>query len=142
MEDLKSLMIGIIGGLIVIGMSKLYKAYRKKSILEDIEFLEYEKRHLEEMKRSSVEMNRSSFRSVFALFLLIGIANLAQIVFSLINVEVLAGLFDFLTLAIWATFVGLCIKLWRRYDNLKNYNEAIAIMNERLVKLQRRIHNS
>ncbi len=40
MEDLRTLVIGVIGGLLVIGISKLYKAFRKKSLREDIEFIE------------------------------------------------------------------------------------------------------
>jgi len=142
MEDLKSLLIGIVGGLIVIAISKAYKSYKKKTIQEDINILEFEKKHLEEMKRSSVEMNRSSFRAVFALFFFIGLANLVPTFFALINIEPLTKSSLFVVLAIWAMFIALSLKFWNRYNNLKNYNQAMKQMEQKLEKLQERLQNN
>lgn len=136
MEDVRTLFIGVLGGLIVLGIAKAYKLYRHKSIQEDIKFLEFEKMHLGEMKRSSVEMNRSSFRAIFALFLFIGLANLTPRIFGFINAEALSGLASFLTMIIWAVFVGLCIKFWRRYENLKEFKESMDKFDEKLEKLR------
>lgn len=136
MEDVKALLIGISGGLVVLALSKVYRGFRKRSIQDDIRFLEFERQHLEEMKRSSVELNRSSFRAIFALFLFIGLSNLSTIFFAVIDPVALSGVSSLFNLLIWAMFVGLCIKFWRRYDNLKNYKEATRKMNERLETLQ------
>jgi hypothetical protein len=136
MEDLKSLLIGIVGGLIVLALSKLYRGYRRRSIQDDIRFLEFERQHLEEMKRSSIEMNRSSFRAIFIIFLLIGLANLLPKFLSVVNAEALSGFSTLLTLVIWSVFVGLCFKYWRRYENLKNFRDATRKMNEKLQSLQ------
>lgn len=136
MEDVRTLFIGVLGGLMVLGIAKAYKLYLHKSVLEDIKFLEFEKKHLSEMKRSSVEMNRSSFRAIFALFLFIGLANLIPRIFSFINAEALSGLSSFLTMNIWAMFVVLCIKFWRRYENLKNFKEAMDRLDQKLEKLR------
>ncbi len=142
MEDLKSLILGILGGLIVLIIAKAYNAYRKKSIKEDIDFLEYEKKHLAEMKRSSIEMNRSSFKAIFSLFLIIGIANLISKLIAFINVEKLSEVSSFITLIIWGIFVSLCIIFWRRYDNLKNYKEAIIKIDRKLSKLNNKLKNN
>jgi Na+/H+ antiporter NhaD/arsenite permease-like protein len=136
MEDLKTLLLGIAGGLLVLAISKAYRAYRRKSIQDDISFTEYEKKHLEEMKRSSVEMNRSSFRALFALCLLIGLANLIPMFLKFVNAEKLSEISSLISLVIWSVFVGLSIKFWRRYDNLKNYKEATRKMDEKLEILQ------
>lgn len=136
MEDLKTLLIGVLGGLMVLGIAKAYKSYRHKSVQEDIKFLEFEKKHLGEMKKSSVEMNRSSFRAIFALFLFIGLANLTPRLFDLINAEALSGLSSLVTIIIWAMFIGLCIKFWRRYENLKNFKEAMDKLDEKIEKLR------
>ncbi|TPW23754.1 hypothetical protein FH712_07405 [Marinobacter nauticus] len=136
MEDLKTLFIGVLGGLMVLGIAKAYKSYRHKSVQEDIKFLEFEKKHLGEMKKSSVEMNRSSFRAIFALFLFIGLANLTPQIFDLINAEALSGLSSLVTMIIWAMFIGLCIKFWRRYENLKNFKEAMEKLDEKIEKLR------
>lgn len=136
MEDVKTLFIGVLGGLMVLGIAKAYKLYRHKSVQEDIKFLEFEKKHLGEMKRSSVEMNRSSFRAIFALFLFVGLANLIPRIFDFINAEALSGLSSLVTLIIWAMFVGLCIKFWRRYENLKNFKEAMDKLDKKIEKLR------
>ncbi|MQX53468.1 hypothetical protein [Alcanivorax sediminis] len=136
MEDIKTLFIGVLGGLMVLGIAKAYKSYRNKSVQEDIKFLEFEKKHLGEMKKSSVEMNRSSFRAIFALFLFIGLANLTPRFFDLINVEALSGLSSLVTMIIWAMFIGLCIKFWRRYENLKNFKEAMDKLDDKIEKLR------
>lgn len=136
MEDVKTLFIGVLGGLMVLGIAKAYKSYRHKSVQEDIKFLEFEKKHLGEMKRSSVEMNRSSFRAIFALFLFIGLANQTPLIFDLINAEALSGLSSLVTMIIWAMFIGLCIKFWRRYENLKNFKEAMDKLDEKIEKLR------
>ncbi|EIJ35285.1 hypothetical protein [Thiothrix nivea] len=142
MEDWKNLLIGIIGGLVVLGISKVYNAYRKKSIKSDIEFLEFEKKHLEEMKRSSVEMNRSSFRAIFAIFMFIGLANLIPHLFSLTGISVFVMAGSFLEVFLWGCVIWLSIGFWRRYDNLKNYKEAVERMDEKLVKLQEKLQGS
>lgn len=142
MEDFKALLLGIIGGIIVLGLARAYRGYRRKSIQDDIKFLEFEKQHLEEMKRSSVEMNRSSFRAIFALFLFIGLANLLPKFLIFVDSEAFNLISSIMTLVIWSLFVGLCIKFWRRYDNLKNYKDATHKMNKKLEMLQSKLQNN
>jgi F0F1-type ATP synthase membrane subunit a len=134
MEDLKSLAIGIVGAFIVLAITKIYRAYHRKTIRDDIEFVEYEKQHLESMKKSSVEMNRSSFRAIFSLFLLVALANLIPAFFSAISssLDEVASLF---AIAIWSLIIGLCYKFQQRYDNLKNYKEASKKLETKLIKL-------
>jgi len=141
MEDIKTLIIGILGGVVVLALSKAYRAYRIKTLKQDIEFLEFEKNHLAEMKRSSVERNRSSFRALFAVLMFIALANFLPILFSL------AGLFQsghfnmFVNLILWGMVLGLSGKFWRRYDNLKNFKEATQKMEEKLARLKEKILN-
>lgn len=142
MEDLRTLVIGIIGGLLVIGISKLYKAFRKKSLREDIEFIEYEKNHLAEMKRSSVEMNRSSFRAIFAVLMFVGIANLIPYIQSFWEGVILQRSGNLLGLLSWTMVVVLSLNFWRRYDKLKNFKEATEKMNDKLGKLKTRLDQS
>ena len=142
MEDLKALAIGVLGGLIVIWLSKLFRAYRKKSLRDDIEFVEYEKKHLAEMKRSSVEMNRSSFRALFAVLTFIALANLVPAVLRFAGIGVVSKAGDFVALMLWAFVLVLAIKFWRRYDNLKNFKEATAKLEEKLELLKSKYENS
>ncbi|MGY6405585.1 hypothetical protein, partial [Vibrio parahaemolyticus] len=81
MDDLKSLLIGIIGTLIVMLGVHFFKSQRRKSLKEDVELIELELQVLEKMKRSSVEMNRASFRGLYALLFLFGSTNLVTSTF-------------------------------------------------------------
>ena len=141
MEDLKSLSIGVLGGLIVLGLSKLYRAYRKKNLREDIEFVEYEKKHLAEMKRSSVEMNRSSFRALFAVLMLIALANLVPSLLIAVGIGFVSKIGAVINPFLWGAVFVLALKFWRRYDNLKNFKEATAQMDEKLELLKSKYEN-
>ena len=142
MEDLKALLIGVLGGLIVIGLSRLYRVYRKKNLREDIEFVEYEKNHLTEMKRSSVEMNRSSFRGLFAVLMLFALANLLPAFFNVIGIGVITKIGEVINLFIWGAVFILALRFWRRYENLKNFKEATTKMGEKLELHKSKYENS
>ena len=143
MDDLKSLLLGVIGGLIVLGIVKIYRAYKRSSLKTDIEFIEFEKKHLEAMKKSSVEMNRSSFRAIFLVFILIGLANLIPAFIEFVQIDDLSTRFPKLINAfIWATAIGICFKFHSRYDNLKNYNAALEKFDRKLEKLNEKLGKS
>jgi hypothetical protein len=139
MENLKALFIGVLGGLIVLGISKAYRAYRVKSLKQDVELLEFEKKHLAEMKKSSVEMNRSSFRALFAVLMLIALANLIPTFLSFTGLFRATILSSAVSIVLWAMVFGLSVGFWRRYDNLKNFKEATKKIEEKLAKLRRKV---
>jgi magnesium-transporting ATPase (P-type) len=142
MEELKNLAIGITGGLVVLVISKLYRTYRKKSIREDIELLEYEKNHLSEMKRSSVEMNRTSFRAIFSVLMFIGFANLIPYINFFAGSVISPKISGLWGIVLWIIVIALSISFWQRYDNLKNFKKATAKMNDKLEKLRSKYENS
>jgi len=142
MDDFKALAIGVFGGLIVLGISKVYRAYRIKSLKQDIELLEFEKGHLAEMKRSSVEMNRSSFKALFAVLILIALANLIPAFFEFVGLFLHNELDALISVALWAMVLALTVKFYRRYDNLKNFKEATEEIEEKLNSLKEKVENS
>jgi len=137
MEDLKALLIGIAGAFIVLGIQKLYRKYQIKSILQDIEIIEIEKQHLEAMRSSGVEMNRSAFKSLFIVLSLISFAELIPTFISIVSttgVSVTHGI----SLMVWSAVLGLSLKFTKRYHNLGNYDKSIERMEVRLGKLKER----
>jgi hypothetical protein len=142
MDDLRSIAVGVIAGLIVIGLSRVFRAYRKRVLRDDIEFAEYEKRHLAEMKRSNVEMNRSSFRALFAVLSFIALANLVPSFFSTVSIPLISEAGEIVGAILWAMVLILAIKFWRRYDNLKNFQEATAKLEEKIEQLKCKYENS
>lgn len=139
MDDLKALMIGVFGGLIVLGLSKAFRAYRKKSLIEDIEFTEFEKNHLAEMKRSSVEMNRSSFRAIFVVLIFIALANLLP---SVLELSGAAEVGNFIAIFLWFMVLVFTITFYKRYDSLKKFKEATARLDVKLDKLRAKYDES
>jgi len=139
MENVNSLAIGVAGGLIVLGVQKVWRIYHRKSIKDDIELLGLERKHLEEMKRSSVEMNRSAFRSIFLLFAVVCLANIFPLFITAVNQETSFGISIMLTLVFWAAALGLSLKFFKRYDNLKNFSEAIKKIDVKLERLNQKI---
>lgn len=143
MEEMKTLFIGILGGVIVIVISWLFKQHRMKSIKEDIALYGYEKKHLEEMKKSSVEMSRSSFRDIFKLFMLMGLANVISSLFEYFEayvtfkyIPIISALLVFI---IWGVLLGLSIRFCRRYENLKNIKSATERYDFKMQQLQNKL---
>ncbi|EHU4934756.1 hypothetical protein KY890_004177 [Vibrio vulnificus] len=133
--DLKSLLIGILGTVIVMFVVAVYKKSRAKSLKDDIDLIDFEIEHLGKIRKSSVEMSRSSFKGIFAMFFLFGLANLIPLAFDLAGLGNLFRIPQIASLILWSAFVGVAYRWWKRYDNLKNYQEAIAqLESKRLVK--------
>ncbi|EGR4437047.1 hypothetical protein DDN22_18595, partial [Vibrio cholerae] len=133
--DVKSLLIGILGTVIVMFVVAVYKKSRAKSLKDDIDLIDFEIEHLGKIRKSSVEMSRSSFKGIFAMFFLFGLANLIPLAFDLVGLGNLFRIPQITSLILWSAFVGVAYRWWKRYDNLKNYQEAIAkLESQKLVK--------
>lgn len=90
------------------------------------------------MKRSSVEMNRSSFRVLFTILILIALANLIPQLFKFSGVILFSKIGDLLSLILWALVLGLAINFWRRYENLRNFKESTSKLDKKLELLKSR----
>ena len=87
-------------------------------------------------------MNRSSFRALFAVLTFIALANLIPIFLLLVGRFQTTNANAFIGLVLWSMVLGLAIKFWCRYDNLKNFKEATHKMDEKLAKLRKKIENN
>ena len=141
MEDFRALIIGILGGLIVLGIRALYKSFQKTTIRQDIEFWEYEKNHLSEMKRSSVEMNRSTFNGLFGILMFMALAHLIPNIALAVDLHQ-PRMIALIQTMVWGVVLGLSMKYAKRYYNLKNYKEALEGMDNKLLKLRAKIEKS
>ncbi len=87
-------------------------------------------------------MNRSSFRALFAVLTFIALANLIPTLLSVSSIFKTSNIGTSASLMLWALVLGLSVKFWRRYDNLKNFKEASKKMEEKLLKLREKVENS
>ncbi|GHZ35620.1 membrane protein [Vibrio cholerae] len=133
-EDLKNLLIGIIGTLIVTWGSKFFKNQHRKSLEDDISLIDLELKALENMKRSSIEMSRVSFRGLYTLLFLFGLANIITLVFDWLGYPSLVHLRYILLVVIWFLFTTTALMWWKRYDNLKNYADAVKRLENKKAK--------
>ena len=131
---------GAIGSLITVLIIKIITLFHQKTIRDDISFLEYEKEHLAEMKRSSVAMNRSSFRAIFLVLFLIGLANVVHNLFKLAAFSETTSLF--FSMALWMLVAAVSLKFFRRYEHLKNYKEYVKNSDIKLKKLNSKVKKS
>jgi hypothetical protein len=118
----------------------LYRRFQIKSVLQDIEIIEIEKTHLEAMKGSSVEMNRSAYKSLFIVLSLISLAELIPTFILVVSTSGISATHS-VSLIVWSAVLGLSLKFTKRYHNLGNYEKSIKRMEEKLNKLNKRADN-
>lgn len=136
-NDIKELIIGIVGSIIIWFGTSFIKSIRKKSLKDDIEMIDLELEILERMKRSSVEMNRASFRGLYGLFFLFGLLNAIPAAFDWLNIPALFHIEHLIILTLWATFSGIAFIWWQRHDNLKHYSKAVERLEEKKLKKEK-----
>jgi len=86
------------------------------------------------MKRSSVEMNRSFFRLLFLVLILIGLANAIPTLFELVGFSERVAKFSSVTL--WVFVIGTSLKSLIYFTHLKNYKEYKDKVEMKIEKLQ------
>ena len=125
---------GVIGTAVSFAIASGFKAYQRWNINDDIAMLQLERKHLEEIKKSSVAMNRSAFRSVFLILTLMAIAQAADAISDLIPGAQWPKVA--LVTVPWLLVVIAGVTYLRRYDNLRNYEQSILEIDSKLVKLE------
>jgi len=131
-----NLFTGVFGGLITYYLLAYVNRLKKRSLLLDIELLEDEKKYLGLIKHSGLEMIRSSFRTMFLLFVLLGVAGVCPYLLSFVNPAGEGGFNLVLSFGFWALFTGASIKAFLRLDNLNNYERAVEQIDERVANLK------
>ncbi|MCX9458386.1 hypothetical protein IG604_21925 [Vibrio cholerae] len=137
MDDAKSLIIGVIGGIITIVFVFIFKKIRAKSLKNDIEILELEIKTLEKMKKSSIEMNRVLFRGIYALLFLFGLINSIERFFD--NLQ--AATFDtwqlIFSVGLWSTFTYVAYIWWKRTGMFSEFNKSVEALSAQKDKKQK-----
>lgn len=140
MTDVKSFILGVVASLAAVLIVKCLSRYNRYSLKQDIETLELERKCLEEMKRSSVEMNRNSFKCLFLLLSLMALAQLVPL-FSQLVFKNDRSIETFVSLVIWGIVCGGSLYLWKRYEKLKNYKASITKLDNRIEQKKQKLYN-
>jgi hypothetical protein len=138
-DDVRAIVLGVVSSIVASALifagAFAWRRYRRRAMKEDLEFLRLERQHLEAMKRSGVEMNRSSYRSLFfSLFLFA----LAEAIVTGLTYAGAAQVGRITAMAVWILAAVATFKYFRRYENLKNYSEALKRIDEKIEHLERR----
>lgn len=137
-EDLKGLVIGVVGSVAVLVGHGYYKRLKRSNILTDIEMLTYEKEHLEGMKRSSVQMSRSSFRAIFAVLIMFSIGGAIPHFAEFLHSGGTA-FYSLLSVFVWSGAGGISYKYFRRFNDLNSMKAAFARIDGKLEKLNSKL---
>ncbi|MES3006734.1 MAG: hypothetical protein V4751_03085 [Pseudomonadota bacterium] len=135
MEEIESLLIGIVGAFIVLGLQKAYRRYERNSTKQDIENIEFELNQLELMKASRLEMERSAFQSIFVVLTFIATAELASIFTQIVTTEQVL-ITQWISFTCWVMAVTVGVKFWKRYYSLKYFEKVKERMEGKLEKLR------
>jgi len=135
---LEALVISVTAGLIILLIQFLSRSFVRSSVISDIKMLELEKERLESMKRSSVEMNRVGFRSVFAVLMMISIAE-AIPHFAMFVRSQSTAYESLLSLFFWSGAGAMCFKFFRRYEDVKELKPAVQRIDGKIEKLSKRL---
>lgn len=131
---------GVILGLLISGLWALlvhsFKWYRRRQIKNEIRDLQFERKHLEEIKRSPTALIRSSFRGVFFILACLAILGGITPLTLLFNLpkELMLGIQGGLSIGI-ILISGSMIK---RYTDLANYQKSIEIIDKKITELEGR----
>lgn len=137
-NDLRAIVLGVLSSIVasalIFAAVFFWRRYRRNSMKDDLEFLRLERQHLEAMKRSGVEMNRSGYRSLFfSLFLFA----LAEAISTGLTYAGAAQAGRVIAMSVWILAAVATFKYFRRYENLKNYSEALKRIDEKIDSLER-----
>lgn len=132
----EALVISVIAGFIVIGFSSIYHSFRKSQIKQDIEILELDKRHINAMCKSDKEVSRMGFRSIAAL---LGLLFFGLTIHQAVDIFYEGTLWHIMTFAIYFAGIILCIRVWKRYEDLSDVDSTNKRIDAKIASLQEKL---
>lgn len=122
-----------------------YRINRKlKKLEQQLNILKWEKDHLEKVRKSSVALSRAVYSDIFWLLLFLsiglGIPILGPVVadLSILFKPIVQFLLP-LAIPIWCVSIVVAIENIRKFNNLKNYAEAIEKLDSKIETIEKRI---
>lgn len=132
---------GVLVTLMLVWFNGLLKARDKQA---EIDFLQFERDHREQIRESKIHRDRIFRRSVFGslfFFSIVAIVNLLVEIFSesaiFENSLNLSSVHIVLTL--WSLYIIYVYILWQRYKNINNFQKMIYKIDGKLVKARQKM---
>lgn len=125
-----------------------YARERKlKSLNQELNFVKWEKDHLQQINKSSAALNRSVFADIFWLLLFLSIAlGIPTVGLSIAKLHPIFGrIYQFLiplSASIWAVAIVISIQNIIRFRNLNNYTEAVRRFSKKIETLEKKIEEA
>lgn len=137
--NFENLIIGVAGGLAVILIQWIWRQNKRSSLQESLQYLEWEKQYFNEILKSSVALNRNSFRSIFYILLFIGIANIISVVFRNANDIYIKYIGEALEMTAWSVVVFRSWKLFKLYSSFKNHKDTLEYMDNKIQSIRKNL---
>jgi hypothetical protein len=141
--DVKSLMIGVIGGVIVLAIQRLWLIYSVKGAARRLREAEAYKSHLDNLAKSDRALLVHAFAAIFFLLgmicLLFGIET-SRSLYSEFDVFVWAiDLRELLFLLLWVLVALLCFGVGLNFHRLADYPKSAEKLDKRIAKLKDKV---
>jgi hypothetical protein len=134
--DFKSLLIGILGGLLVLGIQRYWSNRSIKSLKRRIEENEAYKARLDNLARSDRALLITGFQAVFGI--LAFICCITAIQFSLLfGQNVLLNTLVYVLL--WSLPILLCIGMFKTFQDIHDHPQSLERIEKKLTDLKNKL---
>jgi cadmium resistance protein CadD (predicted permease) len=134
--DLKSLILGIIGGLLVLGIQRYWSNRSTKSLKRRIEEKEAYKARLDNLARSDRALLITGFQGVFGAIAAVCAAMIVQFVLVFAHRELLM---TFAYVLIWLLPIIACIAAIRLLDDIRHHPESLERIERQITALKNKL---
>jgi Cu/Ag efflux pump CusA len=135
-----SLAMSVIGGLITLWIVYIYNKNRQAKLRTDREYLLIEKEVLQSMQKSSVQLNRISFRSVFAILVIFAFGFSVQAFEKLLYQSTPMNIaFRVIELGTFVICMFTAARCHKRYDHLKDMKSALDGLDKKIEKIDSKL---
>lgn len=136
MSDIRALIIGIVGSLIVIGIKRLSLLILAKNRIVKIKELEDEKNFINKAKNSIYTLNRFFFFMTSVIFILIGIINVIPYFLSVSKITIPSNVIEWCLMMLWLFVIGVGLGYAKSYFRLADPNKAIEKLDQEIITLK------
>lgn len=133
-QDIRALIIGVLGSIIVLIIAYGFKRIRKSYINGQVVDLESDKKFIEKVQHSIFNLNRIFFAATSLIFVFIGLANILPLLLSRLQLSI--NIVFFVEFILWLSVMALSFAMFRLFYILKDPKRSVAKIEAKILKLK------
>ena len=137
MEDLKALFIGMLGSILIIALSRVWRSFRVYSLKLDVKNLDAEISNIELISKSNPAFLIFSFQGIFIVLALLGFSYCFSVSMDFIKSD--RALLDWLELIFSTIPASIAVYFLGIYKHLNNVELAVTKMKLKKFDIEQKI---